>query len=107
MLVPSLDPETGRTRLFLLAVSSLPPSRDQRAVEIPEMERRRAGLADWKGGWVYVSEYNYDVVETSFYYEPGEQPIGLFSPPFLKQVVNEFRVELIRRFAARVDRTDE
>jgi hypothetical protein len=106
MIVPAPDPRTGQTRLFLLAVSSLPPAHDQRAVEVPETERRRAGLAGWKGGWVYVSEYNYDVVETSFYYEPGEAPIGRFSPPFLRQVVSAFRAELTGRVAARIDRTE-
>jgi hypothetical protein len=106
-VVPRLDPASGKTVLFLLPVSSLAPGPDQRAVVIPEIERRRAGLARWKSGWVYVSEYNYDVAETSFYYEPGAEPLGAFSQTFLKTVAAEFRAVLIERRSARIDRTGD
>ncbi|MGK9165407.1 hypothetical protein KXR53_03870 [Inquilinus limosus] len=74
---------------------------------IPEIERRRAGLTDWKSGWVYVSEFNYDIAEISFYYEPGTEPIGAFSQRFLKLVVSEFRAALTERRSGKVDRTRE
>lgn len=105
LVVPRHDPASGKTVLFLLPVSTLAPGPGQRAVAIPEIERRRAGLTHWKSGWVYVSEYNYDIAETSFYYEPGAEPAGAFSQTFLKSVVAEFRAVLTQRRTARVDRT--
>lgn len=107
LVVPRLDPASGKTVLFLLPVSSLAPGPDQRAVAIPEIERRRAGLAGWKSGWVYVSEYNYDLAEASFYYEPGAEPLGAFSHTFLKAVAAEFRAVLMERRTARIDRTGD
>jgi len=53
----------GLTRLALLAISSRPPAEDQTALEVPEIERRREGLSEWKRAWVAVSEYNYDIAE--------------------------------------------
>ncbi|WP_051247629.1 hypothetical protein [Inquilinus limosus] len=64
-------------------------------------------MAGWKSGWVYVSEFNYDVAEISFYYEPGTGPIGAFSQRFLKLVVSELRASLTERRSGKVDRTRE
>jgi hypothetical protein len=107
LVVPRPNPASGRTVLFLLPVSTLAPGSGQRAVEIPEIERRRAGLVSWKSGWVYISEFNYDLAESSFYFEPGAEPLGAFSQAFLKSVLAEFRIILTERRASKVDRTGD
>jgi hypothetical protein len=88
----------------LLAITSQPPRTDQRALEIPDMERRRAGLTRYPRAWVIVSEYNYDIAERSFYYEAQTPPLGKFSMPFLRKIAIALRSTLTKS-VARVDRT--
>jgi len=40
-----------------LAITSQPPRADQRALEVPATERRRAGLTRYPRAWIVVSEY--------------------------------------------------
>jgi len=89
----------------LLAISSRPPGADQTVLEIPEIERRRSGLGDWKRAWITLSEYNYDIAERSYCLAPDEPILGRFSRPFMMR----FAAELAPLFAekgARVDRGD-
>jgi hypothetical protein len=56
------------------------------------MECRRAGLSDLKRAWIVVDEYNYDIVERSYYLEPGQDSLGRFSEPFMMRVAATFRI---------------
>jgi hypothetical protein len=89
--------------LMLLAISSQPPAPDQIALEIPDTERRRAGLTRYPRAWIIVSEYNYDIAERSFYYNPNVAPLGMFSIPYLRAIATAFRANIST--ASRVDRT--
>ena len=104
MVYSFTDPKTGQTHLFLLAISSQPPRADQGALEVPDLERRRAGLADWKDAWITVSEYNHDIAEASWYYDANAAPLGRFSDPFVRTVAAALRSAVVGR-TARVDRT--
>jgi len=84
-------PRGNETHLVLLAISGTPPSPRQTALDIPPLERRRAGLKDWKEAWVTVSEYNYDVAEMSFYFDPDAKVQGRFSRAFLGKIAEAFR----------------
>lgn len=97
------DGRAGLTHLALLAISSKPPTPQQAALEIPEMERRRAGLDTASRAWVYVSEWNYDIAERSFYLAPAEQPLGNFTPRFLALVAKAF-LPTMRSAARKIDR---
>jgi hypothetical protein len=90
--------------LVILAISATPPKSGQRAIEIPELELRRAGLDAFKRGWIAVSEYNYDVLERSYYFEPGRQPRGSFTKVFTRRVADALRPLLVAR-AGRIDRS--
>ena len=98
------DPEQKLHHLVLLAITSRPPSRNQHALEIPDMERRRAGLTRYPRAWIIVSEYNYDIAERSYYYEPQTSPLGTFSMAFLREVASALRAR-VAKAVARVDRT--
>jgi hypothetical protein len=74
------------THLALFAISSRPPDGDQIAIEVPEIECKRAGLSEFKRAWVTVSEYNYDVAELSFYLEANAPFLGRFSRSFMMQL---------------------
>lgn len=91
------------THLVLLAISGTAPRSDQIALTIPALERRRAGLRDWKEAWITVSEYNYDVAEASHYLDPNTEILGRFSSSFLAKIADAVR-PFIAQTSARVDR---
>ncbi len=96
------DARQKLTHLVILPISGTPPRADQEALPIPLMELRRAGLSEFKDGWITVSEFNYDVLEQSFYFEPNQKPIGRFSKPFMDQIL----IRLRRHIASGQGRTD-
>lgn len=98
------DPAKDIHHLVLLAITSQPPHTGQRALEIPDTERRRAGLTRYPRAWIVVSGYNYDVAEQSWYYEPNAPLLGSLSVAFLREVAAALRTALAGA-AARVDRT--
>ena len=95
----------GLTHLALLPISSRRPSGDQLALEIPETERKRAGLSEFHEAWITISEYNYDIAERSFYFDPSAPILGRFSRSFVTQLARA-AAPLFRRVQARVDRTE-
>lgn len=95
------------THLFLLAITSTPPRPEQTAVPIPETETRRAGLKDWKDGWVIIDECNYDVAEQSFYLDTSHAPLGRFSEAFTNQIKGALRAAIETKSMTRIDRTPE
>lgn len=76
-------------RLILLAITTRMPDAGRHAIEIPETEKRRAGLDTARRQWIILDEYNEDVVEDSFYLHPDSQ-IGRFSKAFFLPVMHEF-----------------
>jgi len=79
----------GDDVLVLFPITSQPPSPDRFAAEIPEMEKRRAGLDATLRLWIILDEYNQDTVGQSFYLEP-EPPLGRFSKAFFLPLMKEF-----------------
>lgn len=98
------DPQDAIHHLVILAISSKPPTERQKALEIPDTERKRAGLSRYPRAWIVVSEYNTDIEERSWYLESGKPPLGAFSAPFLREIALASRPAFARA-NARVDRT--
>ncbi|MFM9976380.1 MAG: hypothetical protein ACKVON_17640 [Beijerinckiaceae bacterium] len=94
------------THLFLLAITDNPDA-DGLAVEIPPIERRRAGLSPTRPAFVVISEYNYDILPLSHRYNPNAKTFGAFSPVLTEQVRDAFLDAMRRARARRVDRTVE
>lgn len=104
VVVAVRSPRDDLTHLALLAISSRPPVGDGAAVEIPEIECRRAGLSEFKRAWISINEYNYDVAERSFYLEARQVILGRFSKSFMMRLATEF-APMFRRGLGRIDRT--
>jgi hypothetical protein len=83
--------------LLLFPITSTEPSADRFAIEIPETEKRRAGLEQRLRLWIVLDDYNQDVIGQSFYLEPGP-PLGRFSKAFFLPVMRAF---IARRKEAR------
>jgi hypothetical protein len=79
----------GEDALVLFPITSQPPAPGRFAAEIPEMEKRRAGLDATISLWIILDEYNQDVIGQSFYLEP-EPPLGRFSKAFFLPLMKEF-----------------
>ncbi len=91
----------GEDVLLLFPITSQEPVRGRFAAEIPDMEKRRAGLTASLRLWIVLDEYNQDVIGRSFYLEP-EPPLGYFSKAFFLPLLRAF---IARRASARaVDR---
>lgn len=84
--LPGVD---GHDTLILLPITSQPPTPSQKAFEIPETEKRRAGLDPTMRLWIVIDEYNADVIGKSFHLEP-QSPLGEFSRAFFLPVARAF-----------------
>lgn len=104
-VILSLKAGIGQTELRLCAVTTQPPQNGTHAVEIPEIEKRRAGLDGGLRLWVVVDEHNLDVFEQSFYIEPHSQ-MGAFSSAFTKELQAEMILALRQRTSQAVRRRD-
>jgi len=87
--------------LFLFPITSQEPERERFAAEIPETEKRRAGLDRDVRLRIVLDEYNQDVIGRSYYIEP-EPPLGYFSKAFFLPLLKEFvrrrtKMRVVRR----------
>lgn len=87
--------------VLMVPITSVPRTAGY-AVEVPEMEKRRAGLDVHMRLWIAADEANEDVPARSFYFEPGNR-IGKFSAQFTKQV-QALMIEALK--ARRLQRTN-
>jgi hypothetical protein len=104
-VVLAITNQVGNTELRLCAITTQPPSSSNRAISVPEIERRRAGLDTGIGLWVILDEHNVDVFEHSFYIEP-QSHIGVFSPAFTKALQQGMIAVLKERIGKTVKRSD-
>lgn len=98
------DARQGINHLVILAISSTEPKHGQLALEIPGPELRRVGLSLLKQGWITISEYNCDILERSFYFEPGQKPRGQFTKAFTTRIALAIRPMFVAK-AGKIDRT--
>lgn len=84
-----LPASDGHDTLILLPITSQPPQADRTAFEIPDTEKRRAGLDPTMRLWIVIDEYNADIVGKSFHLEPNP-PLGRFSRAFFLPVARAF-----------------
>ena len=79
---------SGGDLLLLFPITSQHPEPGGFAVEIPDIEKRRAGLEVALRLWIVFDEYNTDVIGQSYYLEP-DPPIGRFSKAFFLPHIQE------------------
>jgi len=75
--------------LFLFPITSRPQPSKRFCVEIPEIEKRRAGLDVDVRLWLVLDDYNLDAVGASYYLEPNSKK-GTLSKKFLEPLLDEF-----------------
>ena len=92
----------GLETIVVLPITSRAPLSSQRATEIPEIEKRRAGLDSSLRLWIVFDEANLDVLGKS-YYLSNQYPLGHFSPSFFVPIARKFVAHF--KSAAKIDRT--
>ena len=75
--------------ILLFPITSREPETARFSVELPAIEKRRAGLDPTLRLWLILDEFNTDVVGRSFYLDPVP-PIGRFSKAFFLPLLREF-----------------
>ena len=90
--------KSGGDLILFFPITSKEPEASRFAVEIPPIEKRRAGLDADMRLWLILDEYNTDIIGQSFYQEPVP-PLVSFSKAFL--------LPLLRAFVARRKTTTE
>lgn len=92
----------GQDVVLVFPITSKMPDKSRIASEIPESEKRRAGLARDKRLWIILDEYNGDEIGKSYYLR-NQRPIGSFSQSYFLPLM---RLYMKRRADIRgVDRT--
>lgn len=79
----------GGDVLLLFPITTKEPSPERFCAEIPEIEKRRAGLDGDLRLWIILDEFNEDSVERSFYLEPTP-PLGRLGRAFLAPLMRAF-----------------
>jgi hypothetical protein len=74
----------------LVPITTREPGRQDLSLEIPEIERKRAGLDVSSRQWLILDELNIDDPTHSFYLDNGSI-IGHFSTPFFRQALRLLR----------------
>jgi hypothetical protein len=87
--------------LFLLPLTSQPPSQGRAILSVPEMECKRGGLRS--PCWIVVDEYNRVTLDMAHDFE-SLAPIGAFSASFLKLIASRLKAEALARRAKMVAR---
>lgn len=75
--------------VLFFPITSKQPDQSRVFSEIPDIEKRRAGLDQEMRLWIIFDEFNTDIVGRSFYLEP-EPPIGRFSKAFFLPLLKAF-----------------
>ncbi|WP_071796170.1 hypothetical protein [Natronohydrobacter thiooxidans] len=104
-LVATVASQDGTTNLFILPITSKTPGKDRLALEVPQIERRRAGLDADKRLWIILDEYNHDILEASYHFDPNGR-LGAFSAMFIRNALRSFSDAARSRQTRRVPRTD-
>lgn len=104
-LVATAIGQDGRTNLFMLAITSKRPSTDRLFVEVPEIERARAGLDRHMPLWIILDEYNHEFLETSYHLDPLGK-IGSFSSSFSNRALAAFVDAAKARKVHKIPRSD-
>ena len=89
--------------VYIVPITTLEPSDDRIALEVPQIEAKRGGLDADNACWVILDEYNADVFERSYTFE-DRIPLGAFSPKYTERLQRRLLDALSTRRAKSVNR---
>lgn len=85
--------KNGQHRIYILPITTKPPTDAQISVVVPRTEVHRAGLSNDLSQWVILNEWNRETLEAS-YYIADIDGCGSFSRKFTNQLLGELKTLL-------------
>ena len=85
---------TDEPIVMFVPITTQPQENNPFAIEVPEIEKKRAGLDLHLRLWIVCLEHNNDAYERSYYLEPSAR-LGTFSMPFIKKIQG-LKIEAIK-----------
>ncbi len=87
--------------VYLMPITTKEPDANSLAIEVPQIEKKRAGLDLEFRQWIILSEMNADLIPGSFVLEPNAK-IGTFSKAFFQTAMrcwkeNQARTAITKR----------
>jgi hypothetical protein len=76
--------------VYLMPITTKAPDANTLAIEVPQIEKKRAGLDLDFRQWIILSEMNADLIPGSFVLEPNAK-IGMFSKAFFQSVLRQWK----------------
>tara|TARA_B100000378_G_scaffold49439_1_gene36850 strand:+ start:110 stop:421 length:312 start_codon:yes stop_codon:yes gene_type:complete len=95
-------PRADGDLVLFFPITTKQPERNRFAVEIPAIEKRRAGLDVDVRLWIIHDEFDSDIIGRSYSLEP-EPPMGRFSKAFFLPILRKFIAR--RRSISEVNRS--
>jgi hypothetical protein len=81
--------------VYLMPITTKQPDSAVLAVEIPQIEKRRAGLDPVLRQWIILEEFNADIIPGSYVLEPDAK-IGTFGKKFFRSVMAIWKLNYAR-----------
>lgn len=97
--------EFGNDHLIILPISDHRPESPNDAVFVPDIEKRRAGLDVGRAAYVHVNDYNIDILQKSWNYDPKAKRLGRFGKAFTRKIAATLANAIKAGQSARIDRT--
>ncbi len=76
--------------IYLMPITTKEPDANAIAIEVPQIEKKRAGLDLDLRQWIILSEMNADLIPGSFVLEPNAK-IGMFGKAFFQTVMRQWK----------------
>lgn len=76
--------------IYLMPITTKEPDANAIAIEVPQIEKKRAGLDLDMRQWIILSEMNADLIPGSFVLEPNAK-IGMFGKAFFQTVLRQWK----------------
>lgn len=104
-LIVKIKHQTGDDHIVLLPISDNAPSPPSLSIAVPEIEKRRAGLDPSRAAYVHVDDYNVDILQRSWNYDPRAKVFGRFGKAFTAKISSALMQAIKSGLSLRIDRT--
>ena len=94
----------GDAMIAIVAISDLRNPDSGACIEIPETEKLRAGLDEFRKAYVHLNEYNIDRKHASSTFNSRLPVLGRFSKPFFIKLSQALAANIRMSRATRIDR---
>ena len=104
-LIFKLKAGPRHTSLAIVAISDRAGDDPMMSIRVPEEERLRAGLNEFRNAFIHLDQYNVDRAGNSHNFDPGTRILGQFSGHFVGRLAAALAANIRAKRATRIDRS--